>query len=144
MGGNRQWNGPTLVCTSLDEWPKNEVEERLTCDHEMRKQNQTSNDDVTFVTTVNSSTEDRLDPKHFSSWIKLTRVCTLVMRFVDNCRLPLSLRASGVIKPEEIVDAETHYIKLAQQEIFIEGIRATKANKRLHTRSKLLPLKLLL
>jgi hypothetical protein len=41
------------------------------------------------------------------------------MRFVDNCRLPLSFRTSGAIKPEEIIDAEMHYIKLVQQEIFI-------------------------
>jgi len=46
------------------------------------------------------------------------------MRFVDNCRLSLSLRASAAIKPQEIVHAETHYIKLAQQEIFVENFRA--------------------
>ena len=63
------------------------------------------------------------------------------MRFVDNCHLPLSLRASGAIKPEEIVDAETHYIKLVQREIFIEEIRAIKADEPLHTGPKLLPLK---
>ena len=62
------------------------------------------------------------------------------MRFVDNCRLPLSLRASGAIKPQELIDAETRYIKLAQQQIFIEEIRAIKADKSLHTGSKLLPL----
>ena len=65
----------------------------------------------------------------------------IVTRFVDNGHLPLSLRASGAIESEEIFDAETHYIKLAQQEIFIEEIRAIEADEPLHTGSKLLPLK---
>jgi len=81
------------------------------------------------------------NPNQFIFKTGLTRVCALVMRFVDNCHLPLSLRASGAIKPEEIVDAETHYIKLVQREIFIEEIRAIKADEPLHTGPKLLPLK---
>ena len=64
-----------------------------------------------------------------------------VNRFLENCRLPPTLRRKGAIKPEEIVTSEMYFIRLAQQEEFQEEIRALKSGRELPGKSKLLPLK---
>lgn len=67
-----------------------------------------------------------------------------VNRFLENCRLPSTLRKKAALGPEEIDTSEMHFIRLAQQEEFQEEIQALKSGIGLPGRSKLLPLKAVL
>ncbi|XP_068756946.1 uncharacterized protein [Montipora capricornis] len=108
---------------------------------EVCKQYQEYSQERSFLSTM---TEDRLDPTRYSSWTRLTRVSATVNRFLENCRLPSTLRKKAALGPEEIDTSEMHFIRLAQQEEFQEEIQALKSGKGLPGRSKLLPLKAVL
>ena len=136
------WNGPNFMCDPPEDWPENKIDQLLPHDKEIRKQYRKPDDsNVTFTIRINTSQENRLDPIRYSSWVRLTRVCAIVMRFVYNCRLPSLLRSTGALKPGDIVDAETYFIKLSQHESFSEEIHALTAGRQLQNGSKLLPLK---
>eukprot|EP00795_Rhopilema_esculentum_P012624 gene12624-3330_t len=51
-----------------------------------------------------------LDPSHFSSWLRLTRLVAWVCRFLDNCRTAKEERIHGELTYEKIKDAEIHII----------------------------------
>ena len=63
----------------------------------------------------------QLNPERFSSWTRLTRTQAWVMRFMSNCHISKNERLLGnELTAEEIIDAESHIVKLMQQKIFYE------------------------
>ena len=76
----------------------------------------------------------RLNPERFSSWMRLTRTQAWVMRYMSNCHISKSERLldnskserllDNELTSEEIIDAESHIVKLMQQEIFYEEYSA--------------------
>lgn len=132
------WKGPEFLMQEEIEWPEKKIGTKREVDIEVRKQYQEYSQECSFLSTVK---EDRLDPTRYSSWTRLTRVSATVNRFLENCRLPSTLRKKEALGPEEIVTSEMHFIRLAQQEEFQEEIQALKSGKGLPGRSKLLPLK---
>ena len=135
----RWWKGPAFLVQEETQWPEKKIEAKEEPDMEVRKQHrQRDEQERAFLSTIK---EDRLDPTRYSSWTRLTRVSATVNRFLENCRLPPTLRRKGTIKPEEIVTSEMYFIRLAQQEEFQEEIRALKSGRELPGKSKFLPLK---
>ena len=61
-----------------------------------------------------------IDPLHYSSWQKLTRVTAYVLRFVHNIKSshsdPRNSRV-GPLQPEEVSAAETFWIVKAQRDL---------------------------
>ena len=133
------WKGPVFLVQEETEWPEKKLKFRVEPDIEVRKQYQGESEQVT--TFLSTSKEDRLDPTRYSSWTRLTRLFATVNRFIENCRLPLTLRKKGTLRPDEIVTSEMQLIRLAQQEEFQEEIRALKSGRELPGKSKLLSLK---
>ena len=139
---DKWWTGATFLYLSPNEWPENKIDV-MSPGSEIRKQCLNEREivgDTTFVTMSNTETDNKLDPTRYSSWTKLTRVCALVMRFVDNCRLPSTLRRHGPITPDEIMDVESHFIKVAQSECFVNELKSLRSGKVVKSDSKLLPL----
>ena len=58
----------------------------------------------------------RLDPVHYSCFVRLVRVLAWVNRFIDNCRLKREERRGGTFCTAEIEDVEIMIIKHAQKE----------------------------
>ena len=132
------WKGPVFLMQEETEWPEKKIGTKKEADIEVRKQYQEYSQERSFLSTM---TEGRLDLTRYSSWTRLTRVSATVNRFLENCRLPSTLRKKAALGPEEIVTSEMHFIRLAQKEEFQEEIQALKSGKGLPGRSKLLPLK---
>ena len=57
-----------------------------------------------------------LDPSHFSSWLRLTRLVAWVCRFLHNCRTSKEETTQGELTHEEIRHAEVHIVREVQQD----------------------------
>ena len=65
-----------------------------------------------------STTDWKLKPERFSSWIRLVRLRARVVRVVHNMRNPEKRRDDRELFPEELRDAEEDIIREAQKEAF--------------------------
>ena len=139
------WYGPGFLSLASSQWPENKVDGVKRWDKEIKKKfweaNEGGEAPLTLVTVVPLVLDSRLEPTRYSNWVRLTRVFAWVIRFLENCKLPQSLRRSGTLNPEEISDAATYYIKQTQFDNFEREIRALKSGQSLPSNSKLLPLK---
>ena len=80
--------------------------------------------------TLNQANQSwHLNPTHFSSWKRFTRVHAWVSRFVGNCST--HARGKGELKPSEIEDTEVQIIKSTQREVFSEEYLALQWQKEL-------------
>eukprot|EP00112_Aurelia_sp_Birch-Aquarium-sp1_P019680 Seg4920.2 transcript_id=Seg4920.2/GoldUCD/mRNA.D3Y31 product="hypothetical protein" protein_id=Seg4920.2/GoldUCD/D3Y31 len=81
-----------------------------------------------------------LDPSHFSSWLRLTRLVAWVCRFLDNCQTAKEERIHGELTHEEIKDAEIHIIRDVQQDAFATEYQQLLKGKQMKSDSKLIAL----
>ena len=134
------WTGPEFLCGEPDNWPKNKIDTPQKIDTEKRKQCQHSMAKPKETAQTKPEEKDRLDPDRYSSWKKMTRVYAWITRFLDNCRRPPDLRQQGPLTPDEITDAELHYIRKAQTESFPGAIQQLRSKLPLRKDIKLSPL----
>ncbi|PFX12674.1 hypothetical protein AWC38_SpisGene23328 [Stylophora pistillata] len=64
---DKWWSGPTFLKQDPSEWPENKIETKRVLDVEMRKSHQMKRrtEERAFLS---SSSEDRLEPRRYSSW----------------------------------------------------------------------------
>ena len=67
--------------------------------------------------------EWRLDPKRFSSWLRLLRVRARVRRALFNMRMNVQRRIEQELTPGELGEAEVKVIRTAQWDSFGEEYR---------------------
>lgn len=77
----------------------------------------------------------RLHPSNWSSWLRLTRVCSWIVRFVNNCRSPDQECHRGPLSPEEVEHAQIRIIREAQQAEFPEEYHDLSKNKPISKKS---------
>ena len=82
----------------------------------------------------------RLDPKRFSSWIRLLRVHARVRTVLLNMRRRDNRNARMELLPEEIKDGEEEVAHLAQCEPFCEEYTALRSGKPISKKSLLIKL----
>ena len=82
----------------------------------------------------------RLHPSNWSSWLRLTRVCAWVLRFVQNCRSSRQERLSESLSPAEIENDEILIIREAQQAAFTEEYHENKLISKKSRLKTLVPL----
>ena len=110
-------------------WPKNIVEKEPS---NALKEVKIKNSDLsrTMLSRSIDTSIWQLNPERFSSWTRLTRTQAWVMRFMSNCHISKNKRLlDNELTSEEITDAESHIVKLMQQEIFYEEYSALIRNK---------------
>ncbi|MEW8586314.1 MAG: integrase zinc binding domain-containing protein [Candidatus Thiodiazotropha sp.] len=93
-----------------------------------------------FVTTFDSDAQPTIDPRRYSSWLKLRRITAWMMRFVSNCQRKKEERIAGELTEGELKVAEIQLIKEAQREEFTEEYKALTGRRSIPSRSKLLGL----
>ena len=146
------WNGPKFLQKNQDDWPSMQLdnveyerqEERKTKSGTPLKGVKTSFQklDNTLITVkIVEPATWRLDPKRFSSCLRLKRIRAWVNRFIDNCAQPRQKRTNGELTVEEIDDSENQLIQLVQLDAFSDEMNALQNGKELPKTSKLLPLK---
>ncbi|XP_067051179.1 uncharacterized protein [Acropora muricata] len=146
------WNGPDWLTKDFKEWSKmqdpnrpREMPEKKTS---QRKED--TNGCTTLLTNnlqkeAASKQDDklgvwRLDPKRFSSWIRLLRVHARVRRVLLNMRRRDNRIARMELLPEDIKDAEEEIVRLAQREAFCEEYTALRSGKPISKKSQLIKL----
>lgn len=143
------WNGPDFLLREEHEWPVCQISKGLSCDKEVKhatklstKVTSETGQDITLVTMKNIDVSDwRLNPEHFSSWLRLIRVRSWINRFVENCRLKSDLRRKGGLSVDEIEEAEIQIVRDAQISDFREDYIALMKGQQLPLGSRLLSLK---
>ena len=127
---------PAFLKRDPSEWPETKIETKRVLDVEIRKLHQIKEHTVERA-FLSSGSEDRLEPKRYSSWSKPTRVSARVDRFIENCRLPVALRREGSLLTDEVFSAGMRFIRQALEEVFKEEIRTVRAERELPSASKL-------
>jgi len=138
------WNGPDFHQKEEPYWPVNRIgADLVTEEKEIKKKAQDKqdslqarNEDWAMVSVHDDDQLWRLDPKRFSSWLRLIRVQAWVRRFIDNCRS--CKRETGELKSEEIEDATFQVIRSAQRKAFPDEYFALQRQRELPKKSKLL------
>ncbi|MEW8314042.1 MAG: hypothetical protein AB2658_03330, partial [Candidatus Thiodiazotropha endolucinida] len=147
---NMWWQGPHFLRQLEDKWPPNKLSSENISDKELKttstkkysNQLYSGNTNMKSFVSVyeDKTTEMRLNPERYSSWLKLTRVLAWINRFTHNCHLSKEARVSGELTSGEIHKAEIHLIKQAQRIEFREEWTAVRNGKPLKQNSKLLGL----
>ena len=130
------WEGPEYLKEDKSLWPKNIVEKEPSNSVKIK------NSDLsrTMLSRSIDTSIWRLNPERFSSGTRLTRTQAWVMRFMSNCHISKNERLNNELTSEEIIDAESHIVKLMQQKIFYEEYSALIRKNKLPKHSKLLKL----
>ena len=132
------WQGPVWLLEDQADWPKMEFECRPRQVRERKAVKQDvlgDNETLTFVSCQEKrrdqrTTEEwRLNPKRFSSWLRLVRLHARVRRVIDNMRNPKARQNSKELLPQEIRDAEEDIIQRAQREVFSDEYGALVKKK---------------
>ncbi|XP_052806668.1 uncharacterized protein LOC128235920 [Mya arenaria] len=130
---------------------KNQNDERITtcglkdlkkkqqCDDTEKKQKYQAKSTDSYLIQDEYQINDRLEPKHFSSWTRMLRVFAWVNRFITNGRTKKQSE-SDILTYVELNRAENRYILYAQKEAFPNEYSALLSEKPLPSRSKVVSL----
>ena len=143
------WRGPDFLRRSEETWPRNKSFDKPSGDVEIKRTTRsqqvtstytslsdTSNGDYGFVTIA----EDKpfpVDPRRYSSWLKLRRILSWVNRFIQNCQKPNTERTYEELLADELKNAEIQLVRHAQSAEFQEEWKALSRGSSLPANSKL-------
>ncbi len=99
------WMGPDYLSCAIEDWPKTKIEE-MSDDAECLK---STNNPVFTLFSRETRPSGILNPENYSSWNRLVRVCSWVLRFVRNCQVSHEQRLQGQLKPYEIANFPLEY-----------------------------------
>ena len=105
------------------------------------KSPRSDDDDHAWISATHADPDqDFLNPARFSSWNKLLRTTSWILRFVNNCRKGREQRESGSITMREYNKAKEVWIKRAQTHSFPLEVRGLKAKTPISRQSRILTL----
>ena len=123
------WYGPEFLIDQ-NKWPEAVVF--------VNSQLELRNNHSTYLQIKEQDNMERLNPTRYSSWKKLTRILAWINRFYQNCKQnDRTHRKIGELQPHEVINAEFHFIKKAQQEEFKEEYDVVMKQKCVSVKSSL-------
>ena len=132
------WEGPGWLSKDRDQWPSSsDISEHIDTQQLEERKNK--------IVNVFLSNQDPIHPfdniiNNCSSWFKVVRVATYVIRFIDNYLRPKELWILNPISTDELSFAKNLIIKYVQSSLFSSEINCLKSNKQLPSKSRLLSL----
>jgi len=134
------WHGPSWMSQDEEQWPQQDTNVTLTLTENVPDKKQVKV--ATFISTNENLQNDTLTRliERYSSFIKLTRVLALCLRFYHNTTAPEDLKIRGVLTPEEINRAEIIIIKFVQKQSFPNEYKSITTSKEISKSSQLLSL----
>lgn len=131
-------NGPEFLLKSEEHWPTEDGDDRK--DDEVNAA-EIEEKTVQLVFLTNTISEELIEAKRFSSWMRLKRAVAWVLRFVQNCKLAAgSRKGESELLPHELMSAELVLLKQSQNQSFPEEIKCLKKNDLLTKRSRIFKL----
>jgi len=129
------WRGPDYLQSVEKTWQKNKRFEHdvfLHATKEVKRkycevtqlqnieiqQSVTDIQSTTMIILDHNETCWRLNPEHFSSWKRLIRILSWVIRFMRNCHVNKEHRTQEELILDELKDAEKQIVKSAQRKVF--------------------------
>ena len=114
---NGRWmKGPAFLRKPREEWPAEKLDIPMANDPEMKKAKHKPLGAVV-------QNQDIVKPSTFSSWQRLLRITAYCMRFLSNAKKKAGYQVSsnevrgGPLIPQEMVQAESYWIKTAQRDL---------------------------
>ncbi len=109
--------GPEFLTNERKSWPER-LPNRTPCDATVKQEEKKVQ---AHTTTELKDTNNRLDPKRYSSLKRLIRVTAWLKRFVKNCKSPVNAQnMSTVLQNDKLTTAETFWLRRAQAESFTD------------------------
>jgi len=129
------WSGPDWLYLNPWEWPSKESRSRPP--NSLEEEGSEICLHVTIVARQHIIALDR-----YSSFTRLKRVTAWALRFFYNCRarkrsIP---RITSSVTVKELSEAETHWLRVAQESCFANDVGALKKDQEIANSSRLLPL----
>ena len=120
LSEDRAWlAGLVFLGADEDQWPDQpSISDTTPGDPEVKTEVDT------YLTTVSRPESSIPDAAKFSSWTKLKRTVSWMLRFIHNCRTGAASRRSGPLEAEEIKAAEEAVMKSEQMSTHREQITA--------------------
>lgn len=117
------WHGSSFLSEDFDLWPKSDVIQTVDLP-EMKS-------DVCSLNATMKADENVIESliNKYSSWSKLQRVMSYVLRFIHNCKKTAREKSRGPLKAVEIKNATFVLIRVAQEQDFPNEIKLIKAKK---------------
>ena len=144
---DRWWKGPEFLSKHKETWPTKVIKDNHTGYDEMKRsgrptvvtRKENGSNSVCMVVTGN---EDNfpLEPRNYSSILRLKRVLAWINRFVNNSRKRKENRTSSELLSDELQQAEVQIIHYTQVTEFADEWKALSCGKPLPPSSKLLGL----
>ena len=140
--------GPSFLRQTEDTWPTNKTSDQPIGDDEMKRfltqkiiySVPEPRDHHTYLASAAGVTFT-VDPRHYSSWLKLRRIQAWVNRFIENSRKRSTEKKPGELIADERKKAEIQLLKHTQFVYFQKGWKALSHGQPTPTNSKLLALK---
>ena len=127
------WHGPSFLKEDDNKWPKNLVKVS-----EVNKDTLEYSPSHIFCNISNVMDADfKLNPKNWSSKDKLIKRLAYVLRFPSNCLKKNSKIMNRNLESQEYDNAEIKLIKLCQEEMFFNEIKALKSGKMISSSSNI-------
>ena len=133
LNSSNWFSGAEFLMKEEEHWPKSDIAELKEDDDAIRNR--------TVLVALGMIVEvDRIDMSRFSTWLRLKRVVSWMIRYITNSRRPQEDRESGCLTVEEIRDAEHLIIKDVQATEFGDEVSLLSKGQQPPKSSKLAPL----
>ena len=143
------WRGPEFLKQGEEKLPASKSFEKPIGDVELNRcatttlnmQASTFRDRTYLTVTLGADNLNfPLDPSHFSNWLRLRKVLSLVNRFINNFQKFRTDREYGEFLSSELKNAELQLIRYAQQTEFPDEWAALSQGRQLSSNSKIIAL----
>lgn len=114
------WTGPKWLMDTPEKWP---VPHFIPIHQDILEEVKPIE-----VTALHSTKQAEIDFSKFSSWSKLVRVFSYVLRFVNNLKQPQQ-KITGYLSAQELKDSSLMIFKIVQRSSFSDEIELLKNNK---------------